>query len=190
MPKVHGKYYYCFPVAKLSPRSLIETPMGIRIADQRARSRIPSLKLEWMDKKYSYDTNKSTQADYLPSLKITVMITCPSSPLPKSLCSSLGKTSPLWPLISPSTSFYNIINSTIITSLDGFHLLLSYNSILSDINYYTGFLELLQLLYPGSTTAVYILNYGHYLLIDKAIYQCIINHACSGEELHQKGIHW
>ena len=54
----------------------------------------------------------------------------------------------------------------------------------------SGLLELIQLMYPGSTTASHILDGGCFdkairahLLIDAAIYQHIMKHAFTEEEL-------
>ena len=74
--------------------------------------------------------------------------------------------------------------------LGGFHLLKSYLGSLSNIMDDSGLLELIQLIYPGSTTANHILNGGCFdkairthLLIDAVIYQHIMKNIFTDEEL-------
>ena len=81
-------------------------------------------------------------------------------------------------------------NLPIIPRLGGFHLLKSYLGSLGNIMEHSGLLELIQLIYPGSTTANHILDGGCFdkairahLLIDAAIYQHIMKHAFTEEEL-------
>ena len=81
-------------------------------------------------------------------------------------------------------------NLPIIPRLGGFHLLKSYLGSLGNIMEDSGLLELIQLIYPGSTTANHILDGGCFdkaihahLLIDAAIYQHIMKHAFTEEEL-------
>ncbi|KAK1884412.1 Leucine--tRNA ligase [Dissostichus eleginoides] len=65
-------------------------------------------------------------------------------------------------------------NLPIIPRLGGFHLLKSYLGSIGNIMEDSGLLELIQLIYPGSTTANHILDGGCFdkahLLIDAAIY--------------------
>ncbi|CAK6977842.1 Hypothetical predicted protein [Scomber scombrus] len=81
-------------------------------------------------------------------------------------------------------------NLPVIPRLGGFHLLKSYLGSLGNIVADSGLLELIHLIYPGSTTASHILNGGCFdkairahLLIDAAIYQHIMKHAFTEEEL-------
>lgn len=74
--------------------------------------------------------------------------------------------------------------------LGGFHLLKSYLGSLGNIMDDSGLLELIQLIYPGSTTAYHILNGGCFdkairahLLIDAAIFQHVMKNAFTEEEL-------
>ena len=74
--------------------------------------------------------------------------------------------------------------------LGGFHLLKSYLGSMGNIMDDSGLLELIQLTYPGSTTANHILNGGCFdkairahLLIDAAIYQHIMKNTFTDEEL-------
>lgn len=74
--------------------------------------------------------------------------------------------------------------------MGGFHLLKSYLGSLGNIMDDSGLLELIQLIYPGSTTANHILNGGCFdkairahLLIDAAIYQHIMKNIFTDEEL-------
>ena len=76
--------------------------------------------------------------------------------------------------------------------LGGFHLLKSYLGSLGNIMDDSGLLELIQLIYPGSTTANNILNGGCFdkairahLLIDAAICQYVMKHVFTNEELDQ-----
>ena len=81
-------------------------------------------------------------------------------------------------------------NLPIIPRLGGFHLLKSYLGSIGNIMEDSGLLELIQLIYPGSTTASHILDGGCFdkairahLLIDAAMYQHIMKHAFTEEEL-------
>ena len=74
--------------------------------------------------------------------------------------------------------------------MGGFHLLKSYLGSLGNIMDDSGLLELIQLIYPGRTTANHIMNGGCFdkaihahLLIDAAISQHTMKHAFTAEEL-------
>ena len=74
--------------------------------------------------------------------------------------------------------------------LSGFHLLKSYLGSLGNIMDDSGLLELIQLIYPGSTTAHHILSGGCFdkairahLLIDAAIYQHVMKNIFTDKEL-------
>ncbi|XP_061840899.1 uncharacterized protein [Nerophis lumbriciformis] len=81
-------------------------------------------------------------------------------------------------------------NLPIIPRLGGFHLLKFYLGSIGNIMEDSGLLELIQLIYPGSTAASHILDGGCFdkairahLLISAAMYQHIMKHAFTEEEL-------
>ena len=78
-------------------------------------------------------------------------------------------------------------NFPVIARLGGFHPLKSYLASIGNKMQDSGLLEVIQLIYPGSTTASHILDGGCFdkairahLLIDAAIYQHVMNLAFTG----------
>ena len=93
-----------------------------------------------------------------------------------------------------STYFFILLYSLFLFffRLGGFHLLKSYLGSIGNIMDDSGLLELIQLIYPGSTTADHILNGGCFdkairahLLIDAAICQYIMKDKFTTEELNE-----
>ena len=80
-------------------------------------------------------------------------------------------------------------NIPIMARLGGFHRLKSYLGSMGNIMQDSGLLEVIQLIYPGSTTANHIMDGGCFdkairahLLVDTAIYQHIMKLAFTEEE--------
>jgi len=100
------------------------------------------------------------------------------------------------PILLKAVDIIHKVNLTIIIPiLGGFHLLKSYLASVGNFMDDSGLLELIQLIYPGSTTADHILNEEFFdmailahLLIDAAIYQYIIKHTFNEKELGEMSI--
>ena len=165
----------------------------------------------WMKRIHAEDAKLTTQIDFLPVIEgdpndhRTIFTTLKE-------CLQLSKE----PSISPSGSRLSISSSKqvfqlfqgkinailsvksahhhLYTScrLGSFHLLKSYLESMGNIMDDSGLLELIQHIYPGSTTAHHILNGGCFdkairahLLIDAALYQHVMKNVFIDEELSE-----
>ena len=140
---------------------------------------------------HANDAKQSTQIDFLPVIDgdpndlNTIFTTLKE-------CIRLNGTAvvtfdlPIW---LKAVNIVKQANLPVIPRLGGFHLLKSYLGSIGNIMQDSGLLEVIQLIYPGSTTANHILDGGCFdkairahLLIDAAIYQHIMKFAFTEEE--------
>uniref|UniRef100_UPI00358F51C3 uncharacterized protein n=1 Tax=Myxine glutinosa TaxID=7769 RepID=UPI00358F51C3 len=150
----------------------------------------------WMKRIHADNAKQSTQVDFLlviegdPNDHRTIFTT-----LKECMRLSGDKVArvifdlPIW---LKAVDIIKQTNLPIIPRLGGFHLLKSYLGSLGNIMADSGLLELLQLIYPGSTTADHILNGGCFdkairahLLIYASICQHVMKHAFTEEELSE-----
>jgi len=120
------------------------------------------------------------------------MTSTPSLPLSKNVyCCSADRVAivtfdlPIW---LKATDIIKQANIPVTARLGGFHLLKSYLGSMGNIMQDSGLLKVIQLIYPGSTTANHIMDGGCFdkairahLLIDAAIYQHIMKLAFTEE---------
>jgi len=99
------------------------------------------------------------------------------------------------PILLKAVDIIHKANLPIFPRLGGFQLLKSYLASVGNILDDSGLLELIQLIYPGSTTVDHIINgrcfdmaIRAHLHIDAAIYQYIMKHAFTEEELGEMRI--
>ena len=122
------------------------------------------------------------------------MTTASSLPLSNSASDSADKKVTIvnfgFPIWLKAVNIIKQANLPIIPRLGGFHLLKSYLASMGNILADSGLLELIKLIYPGTTTADNILNgecfdkaIRAHLLIDAAIYQYAMKHKFTKEEL-------
>ena len=119
------------------------------------------------------------------------MTSTPSSPLLKECIRLAGFAIvtfdfPIW---LKAVNIIKQANLPIIARLGGFHLLKSYLGSMGNIMEVSGLLDVIQFIYPGSTTANHIIDGGCFdkairahLLIDAAIYQHTMKLALTEEE--------
>lgn len=148
----------------------------------------------WMKSIHADDVKQSTQIDFLPVIEgdpndhNTIFTT-----LKECMWLSADRITivtfdlPIW---LKAVAIIKQANLPVIARLGGFHLLKSYLGSIGNIMEDSGLLELIQLIYPGSTTANHILDGGCFnkairahLLIDAAIYQYVMKHTFTEEEL-------
>ncbi|KAI4803698.1 hypothetical protein KUCAC02_025353 [Chaenocephalus aceratus] len=148
----------------------------------------------WMKSIHADDVKQRTQIDFLPIIEgdpndlntiFTTLKEC--TRLSADRVTIVTFNLPIW---LKAVDIIKQTNLPIIPRLGGFHLLKSYLGSIGNIMEDSGLLELIQLIYPGSTTANHILDGGCFdkairahLLIDAAIYQHIMKHAFTEEEL-------
>ncbi|KAI4804826.1 hypothetical protein KUCAC02_026439, partial [Chaenocephalus aceratus] len=148
----------------------------------------------WMKSIHADDVKQRTQIDFLPIIEgdpndlntiFTTLKEC--TWLSADRVTIVTFNLPIW---LKAVDIIKQTNLPIIPRLGGFHLLKSYLGSIGNIMEDSGLLELIQLIYPGSTTANHILDGGCFdkairahLLIDAAIYQHIMKHAFTEEEL-------
>lgn len=145
----------------------------------------------WMKQIHANDAKQSTQIDFLPVIEgdpndlNTIFTTLKE-------CIRLNGTAvvtfdlPIW---LKAVNIIKQANLPVIPRLGGFHLLKSYLGSIGNIMQDSGLLEVIQLIYPGSTTANHIMDGGCFdkairahLLIDAAIYQHVMKFAFTEEE--------
>ena len=150
----------------------------------------------WMKSIHADHIKQSTQIDFLPVIEgdpndySTIFTTLKE-------CVKLSGNSvtivtfdfPIW---IKAVDIIKQTNIPVIPRLGGFHLLKSYLGSIDNIMADSGLLEIVQLIYPGSTTASHIMDggcfakaIGAHLLIDAAIYQHVMKHVFTGEELSE-----
>ncbi|KAI4802446.1 hypothetical protein KUCAC02_020282 [Chaenocephalus aceratus] len=148
----------------------------------------------WMKSIHADDVKQRTQIDFLPIIEgdpndlntiFTTLKEC--TRLSADRVTIVTFNLPIW---LKAVDIIKQTNLPIIPRLGGFHLLKFYLGSIGNIMEDSGLLELIQLIYPGSTTANHILDGGCFdkairahLLIDAAIYQHIMKHAFTEEEL-------
>lgn len=146
----------------------------------------------WMKKIHANDAKQSTQIDFLPVIEgdpndlNTIFTTLKECIRLTAGVAIVTFDLPIW------LKAVNIIkqeNLPVIARLGGFHLLKSYLGSMGNIMQDSGLLEVIQLIYPGSTTANHIMDGGCFdkairahLLIDAAIYQHIMKLAFTQKE--------
>lgn len=148
----------------------------------------------WMKKIHANESKQVTRVDFLPVIEgdpndyetiFTTLKEC------MRLCAGkvviVNFDLPIWLKVVDIIKQRNL---PIIPRLGGFHLLKSYLASVGNIMEDSGLLELIQVIYPGNTTAEHIMNGGCYdkairahLLIDAAIYQHVMKHEFTEEEL-------
>ncbi|KAK5884494.1 hypothetical protein CesoFtcFv8_018309 [Champsocephalus esox] len=148
----------------------------------------------WMKSIHADDVKQRTQIDFLPLIEgdpndlntiFTTLKEC--TRLSADRVTMVTFDLPIW---LKAVDIIKQTNLPIIPRLGGFHLLKSYLGSIGNIMEDSGLLELIQLIYPGSMTANHILEGGCFdkaihahLLIDASIYQHIMKHAFTEEEL-------
>ena len=148
----------------------------------------------WMKRIHADDAKQRTQIDFLPVIEggpndLNTIFTT----LKKCIWLSAGRITvvtfdlPIW---LKAVDIIKQTNLPIIARLGGFHLLKSYLGSMGNIMQDTGLLEVIQLIYPGSTTTNHILDgecfdkaIRAHLLIDAAIYQHIMKLPFTEEQL-------
>lgn len=150
----------------------------------------------WMKSIHADNTRQSTQIDFLPVIEgdpndlntiFTTLKECMR--LSADRVTIVTFDLPIW---LKAVDIIKQANLSVIPRLGGFHLLKSYLGSIGNIMEDSGLLEIIQLIYPGSTTASHILDGGCFdkairahFLIDAAIYQHTMKHAFTEEELVQ-----
>ncbi|CAB4039508.1 Hypothetical predicted protein [Paramuricea clavata] len=148
----------------------------------------------WMRRIHADDAKESTHVDLLPVIEgdpndhrtiFTTLKECMR--LSGDEVAIVTFNLPIW---LKAVDIIKQANLPIIPRLGGFHLLKSYLGSLGKIVEDSGLLELIQLIYPGSTTADHILSGGCFdkairahLLIDAALCQHVMKNAFTDEEL-------
>ena len=124
----------------------------------------------WMKKIHGNDAKQSTQIEFLPVIGFAIVTF----------------DFPIW---LKAVNIIKQANLYLIARLGGFHLLKSYLGSMSNIMEDSGLLDVIQLIYPGSTTSNHIMDGGYFdkairahLLIDAVIYQHIMKVAFTEEE--------
>ena len=147
----------------------------------------------WMKRIHAHDAKQSTQIDFLPVIEgdpndLNTIFTTLKECIRLSADSVAIVTFDL-PIWLKAVDIIKQANLPIIARLGGFHLLKSYLGSMGNIMKDSGLLEVIQLIYPGSTTASHIMDGGCFdkairahLLIDEAIYQHIMKLAFTEEE--------
>jgi len=142
----------------------------------------------WMKRIHASDSKKSTQFDFLPVIEgdpndpntiFTTLKECVRLAGDARVTFDL----PIW---LKAVNIIKEVNLPITARLGGFHLLKSYLGSMSNIMQDSGLLEVIQLINPGSTTAMdggcFDKAIRAHLLIDAAIYQHTIKLAFTEEE--------
>jgi len=147
----------------------------------------------WMKRIHADGAKQTTQIDFLPVIEgdpndlntiFTTLKQCIR--LSADRVAIVTFDLPIW---LKAVDIIKQANLPVIPRLGGFHLLKSYLGSMGNIMQDSGLLEVIQLIYPGSTTANHIMDGGcfdkairSHLLIDAAIYQHIMKLAFTEEE--------
>ena len=113
----------------------------------------------WMKKIHANDAKQITQIDFLPVIEgdpndlNTIFTTLKECILSVDQVAIVTFDLPIW---LKAVDFIKQANLLVIARLGGFHLLKSYLRSMGDIMQDSGLAELIQLTYPGSTTANHI----------------------------------
>ena len=118
----------------------------------------------WMKRRHAYDTKQITQIDFLPVIDgdpndLNTIFTLLKECIQRSSDRIAIVTFDL-PIWLKAVDIIKQANLPVIARLGGFHLLKSYLGSIGNIMQDSGLLEVIQLIYPGSTTASHIMDGG------------------------------